>query len=147
MTYKVIGIYFTTKEDLILIPSGISEKWGGATVELELYHRLEKGFTAEQLDKEIYRTFAEFNIQKPNDVLKPSALEKYLNIKGYSKAIKGMKFVNASWNSADGYYVLPTVNKGKNGFNYMDDKKIILGKNVKPGDLAEAVIRAIEISQ
>ena len=147
MNFKVIGIYVTAKQDVILIPSGKSEKWGGAIVKLELYHLLEKGYTAEQLDQEIYQTFNECYSQKPNDELKPSAIEKYLNIKGYAKATKGMKFVDVSWSNEDGYVVVPTINLAKNGFDHMEDQKIMLGKNVKPGELAEAVIRAMAISE
>jgi hypothetical protein len=147
MNYKSVSIYVTAKDEIFILPRGVSEKWGGATIDLEIYHLLENSYTDEQLEAEVLRAFEEWNSIKPNDALKPTAIEKFLKINGYLKAVKGMKYINIGWNIDDGYYVVPTANSGKKGFIHIEDETIRLGKSINNGELVVAIKAAIDNSK
>lgn len=35
--FKSVSIYVTTNDDLFILPRGVSKKWGGAVIDLELH--------------------------------------------------------------------------------------------------------------
>jgi len=147
MDYKSVSVYVTLKNDLFILSNGISSKWGGATIELEVYHFLASGFTDEMLESNVFQAFERWNAVEPSEELKPTAIEKILKVKGYQKAVKQMRFVSVQWDSDDGYSVIPTENRGKNGFVYLEAEAINLGHNIKSGDLALALRSAISLSK
>lgn len=72
-------------------------------------------------------------------------MEKYLGVKGYAKAVRGKKLVEFSWSNNEGYVVTPT-NREKLEFVSQDTKKILLGNQIKAGELYCTLVRAIEVS-
>jgi len=78
MDYKSVSIYVTPNNDLYILSNGISTKWGGATIEIELHFFLEKGYEDEALERKVMQAFDRWNTIKPNEELKPTAIDFWL---------------------------------------------------------------------
>ena len=72
---------------------------------------------------------------------------KILKVKGYQKAVRQMRFVCVNWDLDDGYSIVPTENRGKNGFTHLEDETISLGSTPSEGVLATAIRTAISLSK
>ncbi|SDT15068.1 hypothetical protein SAMN05444162_3243 [Paenibacillaceae bacterium GAS479] len=147
MDYKSVSIYIRSNDDLFILSKGVSKKWGGAIIEIEVHRFLESGFTDEMLEFSVYRALEDWNVIEPNEELMPSAIEKILKVKGYLKSVKQMKSINVEWYSDEGYKIVPTKNSGKNGFVYLEENTISIGKIIRAGNLALAIKSAISLSK
>ncbi|MDR7073554.1 hypothetical protein [Fictibacillus barbaricus] len=78
---------------------------------------------------------------------KQSIIERVLGINGYGKATKNLKLIQFEWNKKDGYDVRPYQRKPRRGYVIMEEQIIQLGKKIVPGQLAQAVKRAIKIAK
>jgi len=82
-----------------------------------------------------------------SDFPKVTALEKYLNIKGYAKAVVDKKVVSLHWNNDEGYMVTPTTKIPKKGYVKQKENAINLGRKLKSYELAEALQTAMNLSK
>ncbi|WP_157721779.1 hypothetical protein [Tumebacillus avium] len=147
MDFKMVSLYSASNGDLYILPRGISKKWGGAIIDLELPHFLESGYTDQMLESDVKQVVDDWNVMEPSEELKPSVIEKVVKVKGYVKAVKNMKYVSLEWNVEEGYTVIPTINSGKNGFDHLEDESISCGINLGAGALAQAIRTAIALSK
>jgi hypothetical protein len=131
--------------NLIIIPTGRSEKWGGA-LDLDLPIRLDFPYNDDDLENEIYYAFEQCFSLIPDENAKETVLEKALNIKGYSKAARDRRFISAFWNVDEGYIVTPTQKVPRQGYCHLTEKAFELGSNPKKREIATAIRAAISIS-
>jgi hypothetical protein len=144
--YKSVHIYADSSQNLILIPTGESKKWGG-TLEIEAVTELKAPYSDEQLEQELINSMDRCYSLKPDESLKESVLEKFLGIKGFSKACKGLKIILFEWLAKDGFFFTPTNKVKGEGYLHLSEQKISLGKSFNKGDLANTVKKAIELSK
>jgi hypothetical protein len=144
--YKLVHIYSDLNQNLIFIPTGESKKWGG-TLAIDSVTELKHPYSDEQLEEALNSSLDRCYSLKPDESLKESALEKYLGVKGFSKACKGKKLVLFEWLAKEGFSFTPTDKVKGEGYNHLSEQKISFGKNVNKGDLANAVKKAIELSK
>ena len=141
----MVSVYIKSNDDLIIIPNGISKKWGGATCELDIYHVLEQGYSDVSVESYLLRAFDEWNVVEPSEKLRPSNIEKILKIRGYAKAIQSMKYISVEWYSDGGYKIVPYENRGKNGFYCLEEDTICIGKTIQDGNLVQAFREAVKL--
>lgn len=144
MKFRNLSIYYSEDGKFIVLPTGVSEKWYGAILDLEIFYVLGSDSSDEVLETILHQA-EKLCFQKTNDDLKKSSIEKLFN-KSHLRTIKGMKLVVLMWQENKGYFVRPTANKGKEGFIHMEDKILHLDLDLQPGDLAKAVRTAVELS-
>ncbi len=142
--YKLVSVYITSNEDIIIIPRGISKKWGGVTCDLDMHHVLDRGYSDEKIESYLLRALDEWNVIEPNGKLRPSVIEKLLKIRGYAKAIQNMRFISVEWYSDEGYKIEPSKNV-KNGFEHPEEDAICIGKSIRNGNLAQAFREAVKL--
>jgi hypothetical protein len=124
---------------LIIFPTGRSGRWNGATVTLDLPSALNYPYTNEELEEKIIYALDQCFSVEPDDNIKVSSLERYLNVKGYNKATKTRKLILIRWTQKDGYKVIPTIRTPKRGYDFNATDTIILGHEINKGALAQAV--------
>lgn len=146
-TYKLIHIYVDKLGNLLIIPTGKSQKYFGAIKELSIVNQLNKPFLENDLYIELVKTLDQCFSEEPDDTTNLSALEKFLDIKGYSKATKNRKLIILQWNNKEGYYITPTKKVPREGFTHLEDKTIMLGDSLECNGLLSAVTKAIELSE
>lgn len=61
--------------------------------------------------------------------------------------MKGRRCIDLYWDETDGYIVTPTEKRPKEGYIYMEDHVINLGKEFEPGQLAKALREAMALSK
>lgn len=144
--YRTVHIYADIKDNLIIVPTARSEKWGGATMEIDLITQLNLPYSDEELEEALKKALEQCHSKAPNDDLKITVMETFLNVKGYSKAVKDKKLINFNWRIDEGYKITPTQKIPKKGYVHLKDKEIMLGQDLKTGELARAVKEAISIS-
>jgi hypothetical protein len=145
--YKNVGIYINKQNDLYMVPSGSSKILGGGTKEINIVNELNAPYTDEAIEELLFITFEQCFSKNPDELVNVTPIELYLNIKGYSSAVRNKKYINCFWNDEIGYEITPTFKVPYNGYRHQMDKKIVIGKKVKPGDLANAVKAAINKSK
>lgn len=142
----MVNIYFDKNKNLIVIPTGESENYGRAIMELDIVYQLNIPYSDEQLVRILKESLSKCFSEKPFNDIKQSALERYLNINGYSRAVKGLNLVVLGWDDEQGYYVTPTNKIPKQGFVSIEDKIISLGMNLDDQILAKAMKEAFRIA-
>jgi hypothetical protein len=140
----MVSIYVSKHDVLYMIPTGSSKKKGGA-VEINIVNDLKSPYTSNALEELLLLTFNQCYTRNPDELLNTTPIEQYLNIKGWSNAVRNMKLISCSWDDDIGYEITPTDKIPYKG--YQHQKGIVLGKKVSPGDLAEAVKIAINKSR
>jgi hypothetical protein len=68
---------------------------------------------------------------------------RFMGFKTYSRAVKGLKFIEISWEYNQGYVITPTEKKKGHGYIHLDEKKIKTNEDT----LIEAVRRGIDYSR
>lgn len=145
--FKNVTVYIDKSEDILIVPCGI---WPAHNITAEISNivELKHPYTLEQLQfalEEGLQLCYSQNVD--SDFPKVTSLEKYLNVKGYKKAIKNKKVVSLFWNKEDGYQVTPTTYADKKGFVHQEENTIILGAKPASLGIAEAVVKAITLSK
>ncbi len=142
--YRDLSIYADPDDNLIIIPTGHSPKRGGL-IELNLPVQLLSPYSDIELEKVINQTLDRcFSIIPEDDKMTP--IEKFLSIKGYSRAVKERRFISFFWNVDEGYRITPTKKESRQGYCSMIDKAIRLGLNPKEGEIAKAIREAMKLS-
>lgn len=144
--FRIVNIYVDRGNNLLAIPIGESKRINGAIVDLDIVNGLQFPYSDENLEKVLKKTLNQCFSQVPNDTTNESSLERYLNVKGFSKAVKDKKLVVFGWNNEEGYYVIPTKKIPKRGFVDIEDKKLYLGNELNDGILAKAIKEAIQVA-
>ena len=146
-SFKDVTVYADSKENLWIVPSGSNERWGG-TIEIDIVHHLVPPYSHYDLGIMLMTAFAECYSKKYDWNSNRSAIEKFLGVKGYAKAVSGKKLVSISWKQGKGYEVTPTKKeqKPKRGYVHMEDKILNLNEQATAEQLGEAVKEAIRIS-
>lgn len=81
-------------------------------------------------------TFNQCYTKKPNEL---TPIELHFNIKRWSNAVRNKKLISCFWNDEIGYEITSTNKVPYKGYQHQKDAKIVLGKKVKPSDLANTV--------
>lgn len=145
--FRIVNIYVDKYNNMLAIPIGQSKKLNGAIVDLDIVNELQFPYSDEYLEDVLKKTLNQCFSQVPNDTTNVSSLERYLNVKGFSKAVKDKKLVVFGWNCDEGYYVIPTNKVPKRGFVDIEDRKLYLGDELKVGVLAKAIKESILIAR
>ncbi len=144
MNYKQVDIYVDKNRNLIVVANGLIDKWGGIIAGIDVVEKLDVPYTEDMLKNLLISMMDKWCSRVPVEG-DPSPLEKFLGVKGYSKAVKGRKLICFSWNNEEGYIIRPSIRE-KKGFSLQDDQKITLGKDIQGNVLADAITQAIEAS-
>ena len=147
ISFRIVNIYVDKNNNLLIIPTGESKKLCGALIDLDIVNKLQFPYSDEDLEEILKKSLNECFSKKPNDLTSESSLERYLNVKGFSKAVKDRKLVVFGWNCDEGYYVIPTNKIPKRGFVDIEDKKFDIGKELRDGILAKAIKASIQIAK
>ena len=145
--YKMVNIYIDKNGTLYVVPTGESKKFGGAIVDLDLIVKLDFPYSDNDLENSLMRAIEDCFSIEPNVSLSVSALERFLNIKGFSKAVKDKRLVILEWNCDEGYFFLPTKKLTKQGFEHLESEKIYVGKKLIKGVLSKKFMDAIKLSK
>jgi len=143
--YRYVSIYADSSDNLIIIPTGVQEKWGGA-VDIDLAVQLNSPYSDEELEKVVFTAFDKCFSITPDEQIKETAIEKFLNVKGYSKAVKDRRFISFFWNDDEGYIITPTQKVPRQGYCHLNDKAFRLGMTPKSNEIAKAIREAVLIS-
>lgn len=143
-TYKTVSVYVDKQNDLIAIPHGESDKYSLA--ELDIVLALSAPYTDEDLEAFLLEAYGKCYSQKSNDTTNVSPLEKYLNVKGYSKAIKNRRVVLLHWFKENGYEIVPTNKIPRRGYDHIEEKTFKIGKEIKDKNLSNAFKEAMQLS-
>lgn len=145
--YKCVQIYVDVMNNLYVVPTSRSEKWGGAIMDIDLITQLNSPYTDYELEETLLKALQLCYTKEPSDNLKSTAIEKFLNIKGYGKAVKDKKLITFEWSKETGFTVTPTCKLQKKGYINLDDNKIfVLGHDFEKDALAKAVRESITLS-
>ncbi|WP_027407888.1 hypothetical protein [Anoxybacteroides tepidamans] len=147
MTYeeKLVSVYFDTENShLYFVANGIHEKTGGV-IQIHLVNELAYPYSIEDIEEFALKTMDQFDsIPWDGDTRIP--LEKYLKIRGRTKVLKNKKLVMVFWTKEKGDEVCPTKNEGRKGYDGIGPD-MVLPNDFQPGQLGEAIEKAIELSQ
>jgi hypothetical protein len=143
--YRCVNVYADPKDNLIVIPTSKSKKWGGVTTEIDIVYQITVPYTDDELEKTLMNVMELCFTKNPDDD-NISPIAKYLNVKSYSTAVKNRRYICFRWDIDDGYYIIPTKKIPREGYSHQQDKIIMLGKNIEQGKLAEAVKEALSQS-
>ncbi|MDF9845556.1 MULTISPECIES: hypothetical protein [unclassified Paenibacillus] len=144
--FKDVTVYVDKSNDLFFVPHGI---WTvhKVTAEVNNIVELRHPYNTEELQSVIEESFKRcYSQEVDNDFPKVTAIEKHLKIKGYKKAIKNKKVVNLHWDE-EGYQVTPTTYSDKKGYVHQEGNTFFLGKELNESSLAEALLKAIRLSE
>ncbi|WP_033166103.1 hypothetical protein [Clostridium sp. KNHs205] len=144
--YRNLSIYADPNDNLIIFPTGESPKREGATVILNLPIQLLYPYTDEELEKSIYKAMDLCFSIIPDDEDKTTPIEKFLNIKGYSRAVKERRLIFFFWNVDEGYIITPSQKIPRQGYSSIDEKEFRLGMNPKEEEIAKAIREAMKLS-
>lgn len=143
--YKTIMLH--KKDDEIIIqPVGESEKYFNADMCLDIFILVDAKSEPEIFYVAVTRAFGLWRSQKPNDSQKKSAMVRFLGYKNEKEIMKNFKYVSFQWNKDDGYYIIPTKNKDKEGYEFLMDKKILVGKEININNIKSYIIQAFDLS-
>ncbi|RCX07643.1 hypothetical protein DFR58_1503 [Anaerobacterium chartisolvens] len=144
--YKCVSVYADPNNNLIIIPNGQSQKWGGATAEIDIVNEILVPYSDDDLEKALINAMELCYSKDPDADGDISPIAKHLKVKGYSKAVKNKRYICFRWDIDDGYYLIPTEKVPKRGYVHQEDKIIMLGKNIEYGKLAQAVKEALNLA-
>ncbi|MGE5396208.1 MAG: hypothetical protein ACM3MK_01585 [Chitinophagales bacterium] len=113
---------------------------------MDVVSQINAPYTDEELYMAVLDAFDKCNSEKPNDISKLTSLERFLNVKGYSKAVKNRRLIIIHWNIKEGYYLTPTVKTPRRGFVHMDNHIKRLGHSFTKDRLMHAFIEAVKES-
>jgi hypothetical protein len=142
--YRCVLIYADLENNLWIVPTGRSEKMGGAIIGIDIVSGLRSPYSDDELISALKRAMGQCFSMVPDDSLKESAIERYLKVKGYEKAVKNKKLIQFEWNIDDGFYITPT-KKEKKGYGFLDDMQIALGNNFKDEELVKGINEALNL--
>ena len=141
--YKMIAIFIEPSDTLLGVPSGKSKKYQIAL--LDLLFLLAPPYNTVDLEEFLTMIFEKCFSEVCKDD-EYTSIEKYYGIKGYVNARNKLRCVSIDWLDGGGYKIRPTKNARKNGFQYLVEKIIPLETDYKPGELAKAFLKAVELS-
>ncbi|MEK3794164.1 hypothetical protein MKX42_20725 [Paenibacillus sp. FSL R7-0204] len=144
--YKNVTVYIDKNNDLYFVPHGI---WTthDVTAEINDILDLKYPYTLEELEFAIKESFGRcYSQYVDRDFPKVTAIEKHLKVKGYKKAVKKKKIVGLHWDE-EGYQVIPITYTVKKGYVHQEEKTFFLGKELNEFYLAEALLKAISLSE
>ncbi|WP_127531737.1 hypothetical protein [Paenibacillus kobensis] len=144
MEFKRVSIYVDKTNNLIVIANGLIDKWGGMIKEIDMVEQLSFPYEENNVETILLQMMNNWCALTPEEV-GSTPLEKCLGLQGYTKAVKGRKFIDFSWRINEGYFVTPT-RREKTGFVSLKDKRIMLGQQIVPGTLYCALMNAIDQS-
>ena len=144
--YRLVNIYADPNNNLLIISNGQSQKWGGVTAEIDVVNQIAFPYSDEEVEEALIKAMKLCYTKNPDDD-DSSPIEKFLKVKGYSKAVKDKKLVCFRWDIDDGYYLIPTEKIPKRGFVHLEDKTIRLGKAIEKGKLAISFKEALKLSK
>lgn len=133
-------------DEIIILPVGESEKYCNADMGLDIFILLDAKSETETFYAAVTRAFGLWRSQKPNDSQKKSPLVRFLGYKNEKEIMKSFKYVSFKWNKDDGYYIIPTKNKDKKGYEFLMDKKILVGKEININNIKSYIIQAFDLS-
>ncbi|PGY13198.1 hypothetical protein [Bacillus sp. AFS031507] len=146
--YGSVAIYCDSSNNLIIIPYGESQKLDGLNKEIDVVSKLNHPYDDLELEKTLINSLELCHSKNPDDgENKRTIIERELGIRGYAKATKSLKIINFSWNKEDGYDVRPFQRIPRRGYVEMEEQVIPLGKKIVPGQLAEALKKAINVAK
>ena len=126
------------------IPSGKSPKFDIA--DLDMIFTLPIPYTDTELEEYILMLFDKcFSEQCKDEHI--TSIEKFYKVKGYAKATKNLRLVSLHWLKNAGYFVVPTKNTNKMGFQHIENNKILLPTDYLKGTLAKAFKQAMAVAQ
>lgn len=144
VTYKSVIVYIDKDDTIIAIPMGKSKKYCIAGIDLVL--EIKKPYSDMELELFLKEAIDKCYSMKSDDSSEVSSLEKYLDIKGFAKAVKNRRVISFGWYYDIGYVLVPTHKKPRQGFVHMEDKTIKLGQELKEGELSKAFKEVAELS-
>ena len=115
-------------------------------IDINLAFQLKSPYTDEELEKSISKALVQCFRLKPNEDIKETVIERFLKIKGYSKAVNERRFVSLFWNVDEGYIVTPTKKVPRQGYVHINDKALKLGLKPRMGEISLAIRQAIKLS-
>jgi len=139
--YKTINIYIDEKNNVIIIPTGISKKMK-ANMNIDVVYELSYPYDPKTLNEQINIALEKCFSKIPDENEKIGVIEKHRGVKSYSKATEGLKLVLFNWDDGVGYSFLPT--ERKRGYNFLTKKTIKLGEEYTPEELFGAFNKALE---
>jgi len=101
-------------------------------------------YSTEEIEALALKTMEQFN-SIPWDGDRRIPLEKHLKVRGRVKVLKNKKLVMVFWTKGEGYEICPTKKGGRGGYSGIDPD-IALPHEFQPGQLGEAIWKAIELS-
>lgn len=143
--YKKIHINVDKNNKIYALPTGLYPE-RNVVVSLNILYILEAPYSDKQLEQLVFKTFDQCYSEEIENINAPGILLEYFNVKSYSKAVKGLKWIGIYWNNDEGYTIIPSNKVPKRGYVHLVDKKKTLGLNPKEGEIAEALRQAIEES-
>lgn len=146
LDYRLVNIYADPNNNLIIISNGQSQKWGGVTAEIDVVNIMTFPYSDEEVEEALINAMKLCYTKNPDDD-NLSPIEKYLRVKGYSKAVKDKRLVCFRWDIDDGYYLIPTEKIPKRGFVHKEDKAIMLGEAIGKGKLSASLKEALGLSK
>lgn len=145
--FKSVNIYVDKMNNIFAVPTGISNKHGGAIMEINKVQVINSPYTDNQIEELLISALDQCFTLIPDENSSQTPLEKYLSIKGYSKAVKDKKLIKLSWNDEDGYFITPTEKIPRRGYVHLKKERIDLGNNIIDCNLANAVKEGIKKSK
>ena len=132
--YAHIGIYIDAYDNLFGIPCGNSPKYG--IVYLNIIVSLKSPYSAAELENFILTVFKKCYSEQHKDD-DSTALETHFNVKGYTNASSGLRFVFVSRTQDKGYRFVPS-NREKCHYTHIEKKAVSIKLKYSNGDIAEA---------
>lgn len=133
-----IKVYVDGDHNLIMIPQGY---FFYNTTELNLPTELKAPYTDKEMEDALLFSLSQSYSILPDET-KESVLERFLHVREAADAYADKKCVSFMWH--DGYQVGATKKIGQK--SYSQTHLIEVGKDPKPGEIAQAVRKAIDLS-
>ena len=145
--FRSISVYFNESNLLIGIPSTLTVKFD-ALVGIDSITNIQYPYTNDQLEDFILGVLNRCYTIYLEDIPKVSAIQQFTGTKSYKSSVKNLGLVSAHWLENEGYTITPTWQNAKmrNAFHDIEDKAIKLPEDYKPGELAMAFRKAMEMS-
>ena len=148
--YKHISIYFDRNKNLIGVPTSMYKKWQSPILSYPIIE-LNCDYNDDVMEKFIKRVFNACYSHEVTDKeahSKQTSLSDFLKVKSYKASVKNLGLISVDWVANRGYLITPTwqnINM-KCAFDFIQEKKIMVPTEYKPGELAIAIRKAMELS-
>lgn len=144
--HRYCSVYIDADETLYSIPCGWNQQLQ-SSVSIDILDILPKPYNNNILEDFLLESMGKcYSIEK-EDYKSIGALEKHLNVKKWTTAVKGKKLVTFFWNYTEGYQIVSHSVKGpRDGYTPMFDKRIVLGFEPNKGEISEAFLKALSES-